>query len=420
MLNDHVLSRFAPLGSRLMKPIYDGYSFACIPATLEKLLTGAASGALLPPDCFGGSYPAPERVVLVFVDSFGWEFWQRYGERSRLMRDVIGGGVLTPISALFPSTTAASVTTLNFGCLPAEHAVYEWNLYVPAFGETIQSLAFRTLGRHGVPCKSKGFDIRAMVLGGETLHRRLARQGVRSIQLAHKDYAFSPYNTLASAGATVIPHGSLPEAVGQLREAIRTVPGKALIQFYWAGLDTIAHIAGPGTPQHEAAVLEFWQTLDTALDGIKSPGTLVLFTADHGHVGCRAEDTIYVNERWPELNGWLAQSPTGQTIWPNGSPRDMFLHIAEPYRRQAMATLSRGLDGVAEILAVDDALAAGLFGSVTISPELRRRLGDILVLPYLGSFVWWHEPGIMANRFHGHHGGLSREEMTTVLGAVQL
>jgi hypothetical protein len=49
---------------------------------------------------------------------------------------------------------------------------------------------------------------------------------------------------------------------------------------------------------------------------------------------------------------------------------------------------------------------------------LRRRLGDILVLPYLGRFIWWREPGRLENHFHGHHGGLTREEMTTLLGVI--
>jgi hypothetical protein len=67
---------------------------------------------------------------------------------------------------------------------------------------------------------------------------------------------------------------------------------------------------------------------------------------------------------------------------------------------------------------MDAAIAEGLFGPLPVCPELRRRLGDILVLPYLGHFIWWRVPGLMQNDFHGHHGGLSREELITVVGAV--
>lgn len=225
---------------------------------------------------------------------------------------------------------------------------------------------------------------------------------------------------LATKGAEVVSHASLPEALGQLREATELVDAPALISFYWANLDTVAHVYGPGSPEHEAEVLGFWQQLDAAFDGLRARDTLLLVTADHGHVGGRAEDTIYVNERWPELSSALSQSMTGMTIWPNGSPRDMFLHVTPERRASVLETLGNGLDGIADVMPVDRAIREGLFGPGQVSTELRARLGDILVLPHLGHFVWWHEAGIMANRFHGHHGGLTAEEMTTVLGVLEL
>ena len=70
------------------------------------------------------------------------------------------------------------------------------------------------------------------------------------------------------------------------------------------------------------------------------------------------------------------------------------------------------------ILPMEDALRQGLFGPHAVSAELRRRLGDILLLPYLGQFIWWREPGRLENLFHGHHGGLTAEEIITVIGAI--
>jgi hypothetical protein len=175
---------------------------------------------------------------------------------------------------------------------------------------------------------------------------------------------------------------------------------------------------GPGSAYHAAEVESFWRTFDEVFCDVESPDTLYLFTADHGHVYTEARETIYLNERLPVLRGCLAVSPTGNPIYPNGSPRDVFLHVKPERKREVLDLLRQTFNDVALIMPMEDALEQGLFGPQPVSPELKRRLGDILVLPYLGHFLWWREKGIMGNRFNGHHGGLSPEEMITVLGVV--
>ncbi len=284
---------------------------------------------------------------------------------------------------------------MNLGVLPARHALYEWNVYIPAYGEVIQSLAFSPLGRRAPDaCLGQGYDPARLVEVHETVHQRLARHGVRSIQFAHRSYADSAYNRIASAGAEIVRHGTLAEALVQLKEALTETDGKALLGFYWAGIDTIAHMYGPGTPYHAAEIASFWRTFDEVMRDIDSPETLYLFTADHGHVYADRDETIYINERFPELADCLAVSPTGNPIYPNGSPRDMFPPRAAgaegvgarsaaqaPRRHRARHAGRRGAGGRPV------RPAAGMRGAAP-------RLGDILVLPRLGHFIWWREPGL--------------------------
>jgi hypothetical protein len=326
---------------------------------------------------------------------------------------------LSPISALFPSTTAASISTLNLGVLPAQHALYEWNIYIPAYGEVIQSLAFSPLGRHAPDaCVKLGYAPEKLLAVHETVHQRLAHAGVASVQFAHRSYATSAYNGVASAGARIVRHDTLAEALVQLKECLRQTPGKALLSFYWGAIDTIAHVHGPGSSYHAAEIASFWHTVDAIFQDLEASDTLYLFTADHGHVGADARDTLYLNERWPQLAQCLPLSPSGNPIYPNGSPRDVFLHLRPECRAEVGALLAAALAGEALVLPVAEALAQGLFGPDPVAAELNRRLGDLLILPYLGRFIWWREPGRLANHFHGHHGGLTPQELTTVIGAI--
>lgn len=420
MINDTVLSRFEPFTPSLLKPIYADYSFGNIPNTLHYLLTGEQLGPLLPADCFGGSYPRPEKVVLFFIDSFGWAFWQEHLERLAPVRRLAEDGILTPISALFPSTTSASVSTMNMGVLPAAHAVYEWNMYVPAYGETIQTLPFRPLGEYHLRDTGleRGWDPAALLMVRETMHERLAARGVRSMQFAHLSYSDGAFNRFIFPGADIIRHNTLAEQLVQIREALEAVKGKALLSSYWASIDGIAHHYGPGSPHHAAEIASFWQTFEAVLGGLRSENTLFLFTADHGQVRGVAEDTIYLNERLPQLADCLAVSPTGQTILPNGSARDVFLHVKPERRAEALGAIAEHLAGLAEVLPMDAAIEHGLFGPGPVCPEMRARLGDILVLPHAGQFVWWHLPGVMGHYFNGNHGGLAAGELITAFAAT--
>lgn len=419
MINDASLSRFEPLGANLLKPIYEDYSFGNIANTIHFLLTREKLGPLLPEDCFGGSYPRPDRVVLFLIDAFGWRSWQRYLDRLPILRRIAGNGVLTPISALFPSTTSASVTTLNLGVLPAEHALYEWNVYIPAYGEVIQTLPFTPLGRHEPElCAQKGYDPAALIASYETMHERLARHGVRSVQFSHYKHVYSSYNRMVGKGAEFVPHNTLAEAMLQLRQHVETIQDKAYLNFYWASIDSIAHQYGPLSAFHEAESAAFWHTFDALLGGLKSLNTLFLFAADHDQVSGKREETLYINELMPELADILPVSPAGNPIYPNGSPRDLFLHVKPERRRETLMRLRERFSGIAEIMPIEEALDLGLFGPHPIAQELRRRLGDLLILPYDEHFIGWREANVMENRFNGHHGGLAASELISVFVAT--
>ncbi len=420
MIDETPLERFEQLGEALLKPIYADYSFGNVPNTVHYLLTGERLGALLPESCFGGAYPKPKKIVLFLLDAFGWQSWRRYGERFAATRRVMEDGVLTPLSALFPSTTAASVSTMNLGVLPARHALYEWLAYIPEYGEVIQTLAFMPAGSSARElCREAGHDPAKMLAVQETVYERLARHGVASAQFMKHDLVKSSYNSLVSRGAALIPHDTLAEGLLQVRQAVEAAQGKNYFYFYWPSIDSIAHKYGPGSDFHAAEISSFWETFEAMLGGLDIPDTLFLFLADHDQVGARREDTVYVNEDIPAIADCLPLSRTGHRIYPNGCARDMFLHVKADRRDDVLGAIRERYSHIAEIMTVDEALALGLFGPDPVSGRLRPRLGDILVLPHDGKFIFWREPGVIENRFHGNHGGLAAAELVTALGVAQ-
>lgn len=65
----------------------------------------------------------------------------------------------------------------------------------------------------------------------------------------------------------------------------------------------------------------------------------------------------------------------------------------------------------------------GFFGVGIPSQEFISRVGNLVILPYQDSSIWYRYPGFKPHRsldYRGHHGGLSEEEMLIPFAAAKL
>src|SRR5207248_6813982 len=110
-------SRFS---QRFVKPLFDSYCFSNIPQTIESLLRGQGNvGAglvpALPPDVFAGIPTKYNKVILFFIDGFGWRFFERYADKYPFLKALLANGIVSKLTSQFPSTTAAHVTSMHTG-----------------------------------------------------------------------------------------------------------------------------------------------------------------------------------------------------------------------------------------------------------------------------------------------------------------
>ena len=76
--------------------------------------------------------------------------------------------------------------------------------------------------------------------------------------------------------------------------------------------------------------------------------------------------------------------------------------------------MSSRLEGKADIVKTESLINDGYFGP-EISSRFRERVANLVVLPYRYESVWWYEKNKFEQRFYGHHGGLTPQEMETIL-----
>jgi hypothetical protein len=379
--------------------------FDQLPATVERVLTGATNGPALEEPLLGERF---ERLVFVYLDAFGCMLLDRHAEHPLFAR-ARSQGIVVELTSQFPSTTTAEVTTIHSGLPVAEHGLYEWHVYEPALNRLITPLLFSFAG-DGQRGTLAGLLDPDSVFPVESLHARLTAAGGRSTVLLPAAIAGAVPNIALLRGAEVLPFTTTEGALAAAAASLE--PGPAHVHVYLDEIDSLMHAVGPDDPLVDAGVR---LALDALAEAAFPPGTLILLTSDHGMSPVDPQRTVYVNDVWPELTEHLETGADGKPLAPAGSCRDLFLHAREGHVEEVCTGLGERLDAVAEVVPVERLIAEGIFADP--GPRLRERLANVVVLPRYRESVYWHEPGRFVQKLHGQHGGLSPQEMEIPLVA---
>lgn len=411
----------ARFSQRFIRPRYDSYCFSNLPSAIQFLLAGDQQAqqkqqTRLPLDVFGSLPTSYDAVVFFFIDAFGWRFFERNAEKYAVLKTFLEHGVVSKLTAQFPSTTAAHVTCIHTGLEVGQSGVYEWNYYEPLVDDMISPLMFSyagdksmrdTIRQSGVP--PTDFFPR------QTFYQSLQRNGVDSHILQYDSYCSSTYSDIVFSGADVHPYRTLPEAFTTLIDLLKKPRHAPTYYFlYFDQIDTASHNYGPESKQTDEVIDYFLKQLEQLItSGIPSQSgkTLLMMTADHGQVEVRPYNTCYLNKELPGLFRSLKTNHRNRFLAPAGSARDMFLHVKEDQIDEVVETLRQHLKRRAEVYRTDELIAQQFFGFQPPSRTFLQRVGNVVILPYKRETVWWYEEGKFSMHFQGHHGGLTPEEM---------
>jgi predicted AlkP superfamily pyrophosphatase or phosphodiesterase len=402
----------ARFNAAFARPLYEGYSFAQIPQTVRYVLTGESGG--LPLKIFGHLPQRYRKVALILVDSFGWRFLMNYYKEYPALKRFADSGVISKISVQFPSTTSAHVTTINSGLPVGESGVYEWFYYEPSLDAIISPLTFSYAATHRESLRNVVAP--GAILPQQTIYQALAAHGIQSYVLQESTIAHSSYSKTLTNGAEILPFVTLSQGLLNLAYLLNSLKERAYVFYYYSLLDSIAHNYGPDSAHHRAEIDTFFTALERIFfANLERDGeTLILLTADHGQVEVDPSTTRYLNRELPQLTPLFRVDRRGAPLVPAGSARDMFLYVKQAHLDEAYAMLAAHLRGCAEVYRTSDLIEEGFFGA-HCSEVFRKRLGELVVLPYAHESVWWHEQGKFEQTFLGHHGGLTPDEMHSVL-----
>ena len=394
------------MNDTFIKPRYDSGGFAGIPNRIK--------------DAFASKkYDA---VVLLFIDAFGWRFYERFQDAAFIKR-IAKHGKIEKLTSQFPSTTAAHVTTLHTGLPVGVTGVHEWFYYEPKVDRIIAPLLFSVAGTKGRDTLSVKNVKAAELYPKGIFYPELKKMGVDSFNFGLRDYTPSTYGNVVMAGSEMRSFKTLSEAFVNMGMLLKEQKNPTYIQLYFDKIDSLAHEYGPNGAQTEAEIETFLLMMEHYFERTFKGKKRILFmmTADHGMCEVDPKTTVFLNtnSNFEGFQRFLKKNRRGHLLVPAGSPRDMFLYIKDDMLDEAQSFLARRLEGKADVVKTDALITDGYFGN-EISSRFRERVANLVILSYRYESVWWYEKDKYDQKYYGHHGGLTPQEMETILYSYEI
>ena len=388
MLTVDDLPSFDIDGERFVRPDFAGRGLANVAPTVLRLLAPQAAPVELPPldrSVLPESMTSGIRKVVVIVaDGLGHLQLQREiaaGNAPNLGKLVARAGSengsvsYNPITSVFPTTTVAALGSINSAVAPSAHGLLAYTLYLAEFDMVAEMIRWGPLNRR-VSFSDPEFGCAPETFfWAETMYARLQAAGVtRTFAVNPNYFAGTALTRMLHQGATYagyIATSSLEPIVSRL---LGESDEPTYIYAYWPTVDTVAHIVGPLTPEHGAEVAAFDLQVGRLLERLPNRGdTLVLLTADHGHVDTAPEFSVAFADH-PELLAMLRVLPAGER-------RVVYLHPKPGLTHAVLAYARDRLGEVAPAMLRDDAVELGLFGPGQLSERAAVRIGEVLLFP---------------------------------------
>ena len=397
------------LPSNFVLPSYDGGGLANISPTILKHFGVSIPTPGLSEEAVGSSLGGSKRVVVILLDACGYLLLKRIldAEPNHPIRALVKRGRLTPLTSVFPSTTAVALSTLHTGLPPIRHGITGYRMYMPDRGVLANMIRLSAEADERPRRLIRGYDGAKKLIGVPTIHERLAAGRVKSTCMLRKEIAWSGLSEMHCTGADVVPFVSAPDMFVNIRKMLeKPRPVRQCIWAYWDALDTIQHQYGVWQDEGEAELRAFARALETELlqPLKKKKDVTIIFTADHGQVQVNAQDVFDLKA--------TAGTDQALVVPPSGTSRAGYLYTDEA---SWLTALRKRLKNKGWLLPSRVAEAEGLWGDGDRKKTFRGRVGQqvFLMKDRRVAFYPYYEGANPLHLIGGRHGGLHEEEMLT-------
>lgn len=354
------------------------------PETMRSI-TGVASEVLASVRGESTWLPGVRSAVLLVIDGLGAISLRAHAGHARRLAS--GMAKKDVASSVFPTTTAAALTSLLTGVFPGEHGLVGYRVRDPQRDVLVNQLS--DWDRAGIDASSWQT--------APTIFERARDSGHPAFVVGMPKYASTGFSAATLRGADFYGAVTAAERAEMAWSLAAEHPG-SIVYCYMPEVDQAGHKFGIDSAQWVAAL----EDVDAALADAPRRDVGVLITADHGMIDVPTHRQVVLEP----TDGWH-----DGVRHIGGEPR--MLHVYLEHDADAAEVRERwsgGLAQHADVVSRKQAIASGLFGAV-VTEDAAPRIGDFLVVArgnraiYDGGAADQHSRGMI-----GQHGALTDEE----------
>ena len=396
------------LPDQFVAPEYNGRSIANVPATVAAT-AGVSIDALPPlqPHLWQPVAQNVNRVVVIILDAFGWNLLQAY--RNDLAPVLDQATILEQITSIFPSTTSAALSSLWTGFPSTGHGLMGLHQFLPEYAAGTQMIAFTPVfAQLPNALIDAGLDLNDFLLV-PGIAEQLAARGIKTYSFKGREISDSALSYMHGRGvAGNYGAFTFADMLVQMSELLHAKAGEPLyVCGYWPTIDTLSHFRNWTGTAVKAELISLFQQINTTflqqLTTEAKAGTAFFIVADHGQTAMDRDQLLHLEDH-PQLMRDLLMRPMGD-------PRVAYLYTRQGRQTAVLDYFASHLTDLAIALPVDEALATGWFGPMPISPVVRDRMGDVVVIMRDQAILYTNDDQFLVDHFYAGHGGLTRDEM---------
>lgn len=324
-------------------------------------------------------------VVLVIVDGLG--AIQLRGHAGHARHLTAGVGRKDVAYSVFPTTTAAALTSILTGREPGSHGLVGYQVLDRERDRLVNQLS---------GWESDGIDPLVWQPTPTVFERAVAADHA-AFAVGIAAYARSGFTRATLRGATFVAAKTPSERVAVAYQLAADHPG-SLVYCYLPEVDKAGHKHGVASAEWVAALEE----IDGALSLAPPRQVGVLVTADHGMIDVPAHRHVVLDAGDSRFDG---------VRHIGGEPRMLHVYLEPDVDAESVVQRWRvASEGEADVLSGTDAIATGLFGA-SVTPDATSRIGDLVVIARGNkAFYDGTADDQRARGMIGQHGAISPEE----------